>query len=177
MTHFSGSIVWPTTDLSVSSMKRASLRLGVIKTYRRVFASLPISSNVSTGLVGINKQSMCQFQRQQSVNLVGMVFVAAQMAIHNPFDSCPAYVRPRQRTIVKKDLAHVITEVVSIPNAEMEWLVASEPDTLQMQRREHVINARHPLGHPHVIGILRLEEKLEVQARQFTIETAGQIGR
>src|SRR5580700_4237058 len=105
---------------------------------------------------------MRQFQRQQSVNLVSMVFVAAQMAIHYPFDSCPADVRTRQRTVVQKDLAHVIAELVPIPHAKMEWLVTSEPDTLQMQGGEHVIDASHPLGHTHVIGVLRLKEKLEV---------------
>src|SRR5579863_6569424 len=40
MTHFSGRTVWLTTDLSVFSIRPASLRLGVISTYRRLFAWL-----------------------------------------------------------------------------------------------------------------------------------------
>src|SRR5579864_1505312 len=115
---------------------------------------------------------MRQFQRQQSVNLVGMVFVTAQMAIYHSFDSCATDIGPCERTIVQKDLAHVIAQVVSIPNAEMERLVPSEPDPFKVERGEHVVDTRHPLRHTHVVGILCLKEKLEVQVRQCTIESA-----
>src|ERR1700722_16973087 len=106
------------------------------------------------------------------MNFIGMVFIAAQVTIHHPLDGCPVKIRPCQRTIIEKDLAHVIAQLVSIPDTEMEWLVPSKPDPLQVKRCKRVIDTPHPLGHAHVISVFCFKEKLEVQVRQRAVEPA-----
>src|SRR5271156_925289 len=54
----------------------------------------------------------------------------------------------------------------------MEGLVTPEPDTLQMKGCECVIDARHPLGHSHVVSVFRFKEKFEVQVSQRAVEPA-----
>src|SRR5580658_5126775 len=95
------------------------------------------------------------------------------MAVYNPLQVRTVDIRPRQRPIVEKNLAHVIPQLISIPDTKMERLVAAEPDTLQVERRKHVIDARHPLRHSNVIRIFRFKEELEVHVRQRAIESAG----
>ena len=37
-------------------------------------------------LGGLYKKSVCQFQRQESMDFVGMVLVSAQMTVHDAFN-------------------------------------------------------------------------------------------
>ena len=80
-------------------------------------------------LDGLNEQPVRQFQGQQPVDLSRIIAVSTQMPIDNPFHSGRSEIGPGQRTFVEKHLAHVIMEVVSIPDAEMERFVTAEPDT------------------------------------------------
>src|SRR5579872_3460100 len=121
----------------------------------------------------VYEQPMRQFQGQQSMDFVRIVLVPTQMAVYNSLNSGSIDIRSRQRTLVQKHLTNVVAQVVSVPNAEMERLVTPKPDTLQMQGREHVIDARHPLRHTHVIGVFSFKEELEVPVGENAIQPAA----
>ena len=82
------------------------------------------------GLARIQEKSVCQLERQESMDLGGVIAIALKMSVDNFSDRFRIDIWTRQRFSVKQHLADVIRKIVAIPHPEMKHLVTAQPDSL-----------------------------------------------
>ncbi len=73
------------------------------------------------------------------------------------------------------DSLNVLREGIPVPDAEMVELVPTKEKSLEMQRREEMIDLSHPLWHSVVVGVFGLEEKFKepsVNARKQALRSS-----
>src|SRR6266481_6095415 len=100
---------------------------------------------------------MCEFKRQEPMDLSGIVSIALQVPVYNVSDRFRIDIRARQRPLVEKHFADVVGKFVAVPDLEMKHLVTTQPDALQVKRSEQVVHLSDPLWHAVVIGIFSFE--------------------
>src|SRR6266849_7192174 len=115
----------------------------------------------------VQEKTMYQLQSQDLVNRRGVVPIPLEMATHDGFETLPFQVRTRQGPRVQQHLPHILGERIPIPKPEVIELVAAEEEPFGVERREQMIDSRHPLGHTMVVRILRLEGELQQAAGYF----------
>src|ERR1039458_5025468 len=102
------------------------------------------------------------------------------MAADDCFDALPLQVRTGKRARIEQHLLDVICQTVAVPDAVVVHLVSPQEETLQLQRRERMIEPGEPLRHSVVIGVLGLECELLVipvnPASQAWLPTKTAIG-
>ena len=104
---------------------------------------------------------MQKFQGQHLVDLGGVIAAAPEMSRHDGFKTAPFEIRPRKSARIQKHFPNISGESVPIPDPEMVELLPSEEQAFETERREEMIDPGHPLGHPGVVGVFRLDKKLE----------------
>ena len=80
----------------------------------------------------VDEEPVHQFQREEPVNLCGVVAVAFKMAPHNRFHTLSVYIRAREGSGIEQNLLDIFCKNGAIPPAEMEEFVATHPETLQV---------------------------------------------
>ena len=111
------------------------------------------------------KEAVNQFERQQSVDLAGVVSIALQMTPHDCLDPFSFDVLPGEATRIEQNLLNIAGKRITIPHAEMKRLVPSQKETFKMKRRKRMVDAGQPLRHADVVGVFGLERELEQSAR------------
>src|SRR5437867_12327828 len=101
---------------------------------------------------------MQKFQGQHLVDLGGVIAAAPEMSRHDGFKTAPFEIRPRKSARIQKHFPNISGESVAILDPEMVELLPSEEQAFETERREEMIDAGHPLGHPGVVGVVRLDE-------------------
>ena len=109
----------------------------------------------------VQEEAVNDFQGQQFVDLGRVVPISFEMALYHGLDPFSFDIRPGKTARVEQHFPNVSSEGIPVPDPEMEDLVPSEEETFEAQRRENMVHAGHPLGHSHVVGVFRLEQKLE----------------
>src|SRR5688572_15021883 len=83
------------------------------------------------------------------------------MTLHHGLDTFALYIGSRKAARVQQHFTNVVGEGVPVPDPEMEHFMPPEEHSFETQRRENMVHAGEPLGHSHVVGVLRFEQKLE----------------
>ncbi len=83
------------------------------------------------------------------------------MSLHDGFEAFPFEPWPRHRSLVKQHFPNILRESIPVPDAEMEDFMPPKEEAFEAQGRENMVQARHPLRHPHIIPVLRFEQELE----------------
>jgi len=112
----------------------------------------------------IDEKSVKELQRKKAVNLRGIVAVALEMVLDNFLNASALQVRPDERAGIQKHFPHIVCKNGPVPPPKMEEFVTPHPKTLQMKRRQSMVNLCNPLRHPVVVGVLGLEGKLQEAA-------------
>ena len=120
-----------------------------------------------SGLVRIHKQSVGKFQREKSVDFGRVIPISFDMTFHHSSNRFRFYIWPRKRPRIEQHFSNVVCQLVAIPHSEMENLVPSEPDALQMKRSEQVVHLGNPLRHAVIIGVFSFEQELEQASREL----------
>ena len=100
------------------------------------------------------------------MNLSGIVSVSFEMSRNHDLKLPGFKVRPGKSAWVQKHFANIRGESVSVPHPEMMEFVPPEKEPFQTEKREQMISLGNPLGHPHVIGIFCLKQKLAKTMRK-----------
>src|SRR6266404_3162700 len=104
---------------------------------------------------------MQKFQGQHLMDLGGVIAATPEMSRHDGFKTAPFEIRPRKSTRIQKHFPDIFGESVPVPDPEMVERLPSEEQAFETERREQMIDPGHPLGHTGVVGVVRLEKKLE----------------
>src|SRR6266478_1285495 len=83
------------------------------------------------------------------------------MAVDDGLQTVPFNIGPAQTQRVKQHFPNVSSESIAVPGSEMENLVPSEEQPLELEGGNGMIYLGHPLRHSHVIRILRLKLEFE----------------
>ena len=91
------------------------------------------------------------------MDFCGVVSVSLDVAPNDALDSIPFEVWTGKCPRIEQHFLNVLREGIPVPDAEMVELVPTKEKSLKMQWREEVIDPSHPLWHPVVVGVFRLE--------------------
>ncbi len=100
---------------------------------------------------------MDEFQRQYLMDFGGVVPVSFDVTSHHRFEGIPLEVRPGKSSWVEQHFANVLGKEIPVPDPEMGKFVSAEKQSLQVERREDMVDAGCPLGHTVVVYVFRLD--------------------
>lgn len=112
-------------------------------------------------LLGIDEKAVEEFQGQNLVDLSGVVSITLKVAQYNGLEPFSLNIWPAKTARIQQHFSHVASERFPIPDPKMEDLVPPKEETFKSERGKDMVYAGHPLGHPHVIGILRFKQEFE----------------
>jgi len=98
-----------------------------------------------------------EFQREDLMDFRGVVPISFKVAAHDALDSIPFEVWTGKCSWIEQHFLKVFGEDIPVPDPEMVELMPTKEKSLKMQWREEVIDPSHPLWHPVVVGVFRLE--------------------
>src|SRR6266480_6890644 len=91
------------------------------------------------------------------MDLCCVVPVTFEVTLHHGFEPLLFKVRPGKTSRVEQHFPDVPSNSISIPDPEMEDLVPAEEHPFETEGRKGRVDPGHPMGHSHVIRILRLK--------------------
>jgi hypothetical protein len=107
------------------------------------------------------ERAMEKFERHDLVKRSRVVSVTVRVVADDSLRAAGAPDRDATGPGIEQQAFQVTRELIAIPDAEVIELVAAEKEPLEAERRDRMIDPRHPLRHAVVVGILGLELKLE----------------
>ena len=116
----------------------------------------------SLWLFRVKKQPVKQFQRKNPVNLVSVVPISFDVVSHHHFQIVFLPIGAGKGARVKQHFANIVGQGIPVPHSEMVIPVPAQKKALQVERSRKMIDSSHPLGHPMVVGVVRLESKIVV---------------
>ena len=109
----------------------------------------------------IDEKTVQEFQRQHVVDLIGIVPISPQMALHYGFEFVPLDVRTGKSARIQEHLAYVTGQGVSIPDSVMIKLVSPEEEPFEMEGGQEIVYLRQPLGHSVIVRVFGLTDKFK----------------
>src|ERR1700722_4310571 len=83
------------------------------------------------------------------------------MPFYDVSNGLRVYIGTRQRSRIQQHFADVICKLVAVPDSKVKDFMAAQPETLEVKRREQVVDLGDPLRHAVIIGVFRFEGELE----------------
>ena len=107
----------------------------------------------------IDKQSVDQFDGYHFMDLRCIIAGPFHVTGYHFVEKIPIQIRPVDRSSVQQDLAHIIRQLISVPDSEMVKFMSAQEQSFDMKRPKKAIQFGNPLRHPVVVCVLRLEGK------------------
>src|SRR2546425_6606412 len=110
------------------------------------------------------------------MNLVGVVPISFDMVLYHRFKVILLPIGAGEGTRIEQYFAKVPGKEVPVPYTKMVVLVPAQEKTLQLERSQKMIDSGHPLGHPVVVGVIRLKGKSLVMPKNSAQESFASAG-
>src|SRR5487761_50418 len=95
------------------------------------------------------------------MDLGGVIPIPLEMPLHDGLNPFALDIRSGEAARIEQYFLHVGGQPVPIPYSEMRDLVPPQEEPFEPESTESMIDTRQPLGHSHVVCVLRLEREFE----------------
>jgi hypothetical protein len=86
------------------------------------------------------------------------------MASHDGFKALLFDVRPGKGQRIEQYLLNILGKRIPVPKPEMQQLISTEKDSLQVERREKMINTSNPLRHSIIVCVFGFAQEPKEQS-------------